>query len=192
MARTRKTNSKKPLESVDGRYFAMPHKVVDSLAYLRLRHTAKSLLFELSRQHNGVNNGHLHISQSWLLKRGWKSVATINQCKKDLIESGLIIQTRLGGLNAGPNRYALTWLPISNFVNLDLRPSQYHPGAYLLQGEIDYKKNPQIQFPKRDNSKNGAAASIASPVNGLIEPKNTTFATSVIEDNECLPLPIKT
>jgi hypothetical protein len=44
----------------------------------------------------------------------------------------LILQTRHGGLNNGSHWFALTWLPITNFVDLNISQRDYHPGQYLL------------------------------------------------------------
>jgi hypothetical protein len=93
-------------------------------------HTARSLLCELLRQHNGRNNGHLQLSSTWLKKRGWSSNDVAHRAKLESLERGLIIQTRQGGLNAGANLYAVTWLPISNFVGLDIKSKDYHPGKW--------------------------------------------------------------
>jgi hypothetical protein len=35
-------------------------------------------------------------------------------------------------LNNGSHWFALTWLPIDNFVDLDITSRDYHPGAYHL------------------------------------------------------------
>jgi len=84
--------------------------------------------------HDGKNNGHLHLSAKWLRGRGWKSNDGIQKAKLELLERGLIVKTREGGLNAGPDRYAVTWLAITNFVGLQIEPKGFHPGAYQLLG----------------------------------------------------------
>lgn len=126
--------SKKPPEAVTGRYTPAPHSLLDSVAFMGASHQTRSLLFELMRQHDGKNNGQLHLSTKWLRDRGWRSNDGIQKAKAEALERGLIIKTREGGLNAGPDRFAMTWLAIGNFVGLDIGPSTYHPGAYLLMG----------------------------------------------------------
>jgi len=121
---------KKILEAPQGLYTPLPHVLLDSAAFMGASHTARSLLCELLRQHNARNNGHLHLASTWLKKRGWNSNDVQYRAKLELIERGLIIQTRQGGLNAGANLYAVTWLPISNFVGLDIKPKDYHPGKW--------------------------------------------------------------
>ncbi len=95
---------------------------------------SRSLLYELMRQHDGRNNGHLHLSFKWLKTRGWMSANSIQRGKIELLERQLILKTREGGLNAGPDKYALTWLAITNYVGLHIASKDYQPGAYQLLG----------------------------------------------------------
>jgi hypothetical protein len=122
----------KPPESAQGRYFALPHTVLDSQAWIDCSPPAKALLLELCRQHTGSNNGRLHLSRTWLTPRGWGRPATVNKLRDELLSLRLILQTRHGGLNNGSNWFALTWLKITNFVDLNISQQEYHPGAYLL------------------------------------------------------------
>lgn len=133
--------SKKPLEAVTGRYTAIPHALLDSVAFMGASHAARSLIFEVMRQHDGKNNGHIHLSANWLKGRGWNSKDGIQKAKTEALNRGLIVKTREGGLNAGPDRYALTWLPITNFVGLGIEPRDYHPGAYLLMGPFSQSQS---------------------------------------------------
>lgn len=132
---------KKPAESVQGRYTALPHALLDTTAFMGAPHRARSLLYELIRQHNPEvgstgkgNNGHLHLSGKWLKLRGWNSKDGIQKAKLELLSRGLIIKTREGGLNNGADKYALTWMAITNFVGLDIQSKDYQPGAYLMLG----------------------------------------------------------
>jgi hypothetical protein len=126
--------NKKPAEAVQGRYTALPHALLDSTAFMGASHMARSLLYELMRQHDGKNNGHLHLSTRWLKSRGWNSANSVQRAKVELLTRGLAVKTREGGLNNGADRYALTWLGITNFVGLDIESKNYHPGAYQLLG----------------------------------------------------------
>jgi hypothetical protein len=120
-----------PSESVTGRYSPIPHSLLDSAAFQACSPLAKALVFELMRQHTGNNNGHIRLSQSWLLGRGW-CIASLYRARDELLHYGLIVQTRHGGLRNGSHLYAMTWLAVTNFVGLDIGANQYHPGAYLL------------------------------------------------------------
>lgn len=127
---------KRPVESISGLYGAIPHAVLDSTAFKGASYPAKALLFDLLRQHSGKNNGHLHLSFSWLASRGWKSRDVIQRARDELIRRGLLIQTRQGGLNIGASQYALTWLHISNYVALEIQGKDYHPGAWAFMDAL--------------------------------------------------------
>jgi hypothetical protein len=161
-------------EFVSGMYFALPHVVLDSVAYQLANYAAKALLLELGRQHNGRdNNGRLHLSQGWLVQRGWNSRDTIQRAKDELLARHLIVETRKGGFNRGPSLFALTWLPISNFVGLDMLPADYRPGAYAsLNGSP--KKKPSRPIIGTDCTDDrgkaapmaGMAKAVAAPITG--------------------------
>lgn len=119
-------------ESIVGRYAPVPHVVLDSVAYQGASFSARALLMEIIRQHCGSNNGHMQLSMGWLRKRGWNSWDVLYRARAELLDRGLIIETRKGGLNNGPSRFALTWLDISNFSGLDLQANEYRRGAYAL------------------------------------------------------------
>jgi hypothetical protein len=133
---------KRLVESISGLYGGIPHAVLDSTAFKGLSYPAKALLFELMRQHNAVkgNNGHLHLSFSWLARRGWKSRDVIQRARAELLERGLLIQTRQGGLNIGASGYALTWLHITNYVGLEIERKDYHPGAWGFMDALPIAK----------------------------------------------------
>ena len=61
---------KKParLELIFGGYSAIPWCVIDSDSFKGASDKAKSLLLALMRQHNGSNNGRLHLAKKWLYK----------------------------------------------------------------------------------------------------------------------------
>ena len=127
---------KRPVEAIKGLYSAIPHAVLDSVAFKGASYPAKALILDLMRQHSGNNNGHLHLAYSWLEGRGWKSRDVIHRAKAVLLERQLLIQTRQGGLNMGASQYAVTWLAISNFVGLDIQAKSYHPGACTFMNEL--------------------------------------------------------
>lgn len=90
------------------------------------------------------------------------------------MERGLIIKTREGGLNIGPDRYALTWLPITNFVGLQITRNDYHPGRYLFMDELPTSKGEKRPPPARSAAKrtvkrndHSATRSSAAPADGM-------------------------
>lgn len=185
--------NRKPVESVSGSYAALPHAVLDSVAFMGAGHTARSLLFDLMRQHNGSNNGRLHLTTTWLRRRGWNSADTIQKAKQELMARGLIVMAKQGGLNAGPCLYAVTWLPISNFVGLDLRPKDYHPGAWHFMNKLPEMKPRKPCSDSRNSAVPGHGIAPPSPIpaNGTERPVSGAIAVPAFGNNECLPLPPK-
>jgi len=125
-------NKQARLESISGGYAAIPWTVLDSVSFKGASDKAKALLFALMRQHNGNNNGHLHLAKQWLYKQGWTCHENNSKARKELIERGLIEQTKRGGLNIGADLFALTWYDITNYVGLDITAKGYSRGKYLL------------------------------------------------------------
>lgn len=152
---------KRPVEAIGGLYGAIPHTVLDSVAFMGASYPAKSLLFELMRQHSGGNNGHLHLSFSWLQRRGWKSRDVIQRARDELMQRNLLIQTRQGGLNIGASRYAVTWLRISNFVGLEIEAKDYHPGAWAFMETLPLPNRNASASPPHGK---GNTASRYSPI----------------------------
>lgn len=188
--------TKKPPESVNGGYSAVPWKLLDSQAFMGATDRAKSLLYALMRQHNGSNNGRFQLTDKWLAIHGWPSKELNAKARAELIERGLIVQTRWGGLNSGCNLYALTWLPISNFTGLDISAASFHQGAW---GNCKLPATARRRPPKKrdtppDNRGNatppiGAVDSLTTPT---IEAKKAllgTFTAPTTGNNVLLPLP---
>lgn len=187
---------KKPVESVSGGYSALPWAVMDSPAYTGASIAAKALLCALIRQHNGANNGRLHLSHKWLAPRGWPSKSTVEKARAELIERGLIVQTKQGGLFIGPTWFAVTWLPISNHVGLDIGAHQYHKGAYLLcklpptaRRKPPTKKNCQPVHRGSADPTTGAVSRPADPTTGAINAVSGGFPDPTTGDDVLLPLP---
>jgi hypothetical protein len=128
-------------EQVDGGFVALPYSVLDSEAWQHCSARAAALLIELARQHNGKNNGHLHLAVNWLKTRGWKSADQIQKGKRELLERRLVVKTYQGGLGIGPDLYALTWHKITNFLRLEISPQNYQKGLYLTYRTQDEPKH---------------------------------------------------
>ncbi len=110
----------------------------------------------------------------WMKKRGWTSNDVLHRAKLELIERGLIIQTRQGGLNAGANRYAMTWLDISNYVGLDIQSKHYHPGAWRSMDNLAVIGKHKLNSALRCGAAppDGVAEPLAAPPHGA----KTTFS----------------
>lgn len=190
------SRQKKPDEAVRGRYAALPHAVLDSPAYTGASIAAKALLNEVARQHNGTNNGRLHLSHKWLAPRGWQSKSTVEKARTELIERGLIVQTKQGGLFVGASWHALTWLPILNHVGLETSPSTYHPGGWQFcdlpptaRRKPPMKKISQPVHRGSTDPTTGAVDSPTDPTAGAIKPVFGTSPDPYTGDDVCIPLP---
>jgi hypothetical protein len=182
---------KKPLEAVKGPFFALPYAVMDSVAFRRASHVARALLLEAGRQLNGSNNGHLQLTVGWLRKREWPSAGTIQRAKEELVERGLLVQTRQGGKNAGASWFAVTWLDITNFVGLDIRPQDYHRGAWQFMDKLP-PVNPWKACSDSQNSPVPVAGTGDQPAvleAGTKMPRIGANAVPVGGNNVCIPLP---
>lgn len=111
----------------------MPFDVLDSAAYLSLSHPARSLLLELLRQYDGLNNGGLTLTSKRLRERGWTSNDVIARARDDLLRVGLLFQTVQGRRPSWASWFALT------FVSLD-RLNGFDPGVERAFERGAYRK----------------------------------------------------
>lgn len=96
-------------------YAGIPRLVMESEDYKNLSGSAVKLLNEFCYQFRGGNNGNLTCAFSVLKDRGWKSRATIEKARDELLKANLVVQTREGRfLNPGGvcALYGLTWFAI--------------------------------------------------------------------------------
>lgn len=91
-----------------GGFSAWPHACASSPYFYRLSNSAKALLFDLLGQLRRDNNGNLTCAYTVLHRRGWKSKATVQRARDELLKSGWIVVTRYGGLGI-TELYALTF-----------------------------------------------------------------------------------
>lgn len=126
-----KRRFKNAAEKRDGSGFiAVPLVVLESSAYINLSTAATKLLWDVAAQLRGDNNGHLYCAWVVMSSRGWKSEATLNKAKKELLESGLLFETRKG---ARPNKaawYAVTWQALDAITGMDINAASFPRGAY--------------------------------------------------------------
>ncbi len=192
----RRSRNKRP-ESVSGGYSAIPWCVVDSNSFKGASDKAKSLLFALMRQHNGSNNGRLHLAKAWLYRQGWTCDENNRKARKELLERGLIIHTKQGGLNMGANLFALTWFDISNYIGLDIDARTYRKGAYAL---CDLEPTRRRKPPSKKTHQPDYRASTGTTTETVKQFTGTTaesvkgvlgtFTGTTTEHNVITPLPI--
>jgi hypothetical protein len=106
-------------------FIKLLHWVMLDPAYRAASHRARSLLLDIGLQYNGKNNGKLVVCDKALKPLGWNSRDGLTKAKRELLELGLLVETRRG---ARPNRaawYALGWLPLDVKDGLDISPRSY-------------------------------------------------------------------
>ena len=108
-------------------FVMLPHHVLghDNFRYLSPR--ATKYLMDLLAQYRGYNNGDLAATLKMMQERGWNSSDQLQKAKAELIEKGVIIVARQGGINKA-NLYAVTFFPINECEGkLDIAPTQTAP-----------------------------------------------------------------
>lgn len=184
--------NKRPPETISGQFLAIPRNVKRSESFKACSPLARALLIELVDQHNGANNGRLHLSYVYLREQGFRSKDQISKGRDELMARNLIILTRQGGLPirnggkttfSGASWFALTWHHITNFVGLEISPSQYHPGAWARPCQLPNRPQPaalkvaqtkrRLQPVSQDSSDlyHGPEQSDSNPCHGSVEPK---------------------
>lgn len=114
-----------------GAFIQVPIVVLNSTAYRRLTVSAKALLWDVVCQYKGDNNGKL--LTGWKImseERGWVSKDTLNRAKTELLDSGLLFETRKG---ARPNKSswcAATWWHLNWTPEMDIREQDFPRGLY--------------------------------------------------------------
>lgn len=126
---SRKPRKRDPTENrwsdIDGGMaFTIPYTLLRHPNTKQLSPWAVKLLFDLSRQYTGFNNGWLCATFSLMKDAGWRSDHTVRKAAKELMHYALIQQTQKGGRNR-PNLYALTWRRIDGKKDrfLDVLPT---------------------------------------------------------------------
>lgn len=108
------------------------HKpLLETEDFISLKGNSIKLLIDVAQQYNGYNNGDLCAALSVMRKRGWNSNQQLQKALKELLEKNLLTQTRQGGLNIGPNLYAITWQPIDSCNGkIDVKPTDIAPRSF--------------------------------------------------------------
>ena len=112
-------------------YLHLHKLLLDSEDFKSLKGNSIKLLIDIAQQFNGRNNGDLCASLSLMRKRGWNSNQQLSKALRELIDKNLIMLTKQGGLNMGPNLYAITWQPIHECNGkLDVKPTTKPPRLF--------------------------------------------------------------
>lgn len=130
----RKLNKHDKDKRESGGYCAWPHACTKHPNFYKLGNSAKALLFELLGQYRGNNNGDLCCAWGLMKDRGWNAKATVERARDQLVSTGWIVLTRVGGRNKA-NLYALTFYTIDECGGkLDDRTFRGSPLGYWKTG----------------------------------------------------------
>lgn len=134
-----RTSSPRKLESrrrkakgrlTSGTFFLIPTEVLNSPAYISLSRKSRALLIDLGAQARGNNNGDISATYTMLRRRGWTSKETLSRAIAELLDRGLIQQTRQGYLGRC-SLYAFTWRGIDECKGkLDVRADPVASGLW--------------------------------------------------------------
>lgn len=163
-----------------GGFVALPWSVLDSPAYARLSHPARSLLLEIARQFVRDNNGRMLASYAHLSKRGWKSKSLIQRAKGELLAAGFIFETVMG---QRPNKaawYAVTWYALDRIPGYDVGAT----AAFVRGAYKNAALTPSMGASKRRIAPSmGARGLPVAPSMGAMEATNATSLAPSMGDH---------
>lgn len=178
MSRRTESRNRASSKRIEGRFLALPHDVLDSMAYVSLSHTARSLLLELGRQYMSNNNGMLVLSAKYLRKRGWNSADVLTRAKRELLKAELIYETVMGHRPNKASRYAVTWASLDSSPAYDFGAEKgFVRGAYR-QGKYD------VLIPSERH-----CSGTAAPVDGVGRLCIKPSAGAVMPQHDEVPTP---
>ena len=133
---TRKPWKKAGEKRDGGGFITLPLSALNSRAYIEASPHARMLLIDLYMQYRGDNNGDLCAAWKIMKLRGWRSEATLGKAKRQLLELGLIVETRKGARPNKASLYAVTWCDLDHCSKLDMSERAFPRGAYKLLNPV--------------------------------------------------------
>lgn len=125
----------------DGGFLALPSALLNCSKFRALSGNGVKLLLDIGSQFNGKNNGDLSAAWKVMHPKGWKSEATLNRAKQELLAAGFIAETRKGRLPNLCSLYGITWQPLNPSTKLDIGPNGFPAGAWADLPRLAVKKN---------------------------------------------------
>jgi hypothetical protein len=124
-----------------GAFMTVPLSVLNSRAYIEAGAHARMLLVDLFAQYRGDNNGDLCAAWKLMKPRGWRSEATLQKAKRELLDLELIVETRMGARPNKASLYAVTWCALDPCGGkLEMSPRDFPRGAYRLRDPVPVLK----------------------------------------------------
>jgi hypothetical protein len=120
-----------------GRFAGIPIWILESVVYASLSPLSKALLYELTGQYNGHNNGYLSLTRSDLKRRGFPTNVSNQKAIESLMAVGLITRTRVGGICRGKHvchLYSVNWQSADELRDrpFDMRPMTWLENKKLI------------------------------------------------------------
>lgn len=132
---------RKKKSSITGAFLALPMAMLNCPKYRALSSSGVKLLIDIASQYNGKNNGDLSAAWKIMKPKGWRSEATLDRAKKELLAAEFIAQTRQGRLPNLCTLYGVTWMALNPDPKLDVGPRGFPYGAWFqLQAESPKKR----------------------------------------------------
>ena len=128
-------------QSYAGGFLLLPAAMLNCPKFRALSSSAVKLLVDMGSQYNGKNNGDLCAAWKVMHPKGWKSEATLNKAKKELLAAGFIAQTRMGRLPNLCSLYGITWQALNPSSKLDVGPNGFPVGAWAELPPAKARKN---------------------------------------------------
>ena len=168
----------------DGKQFVLlPRVVLESPGYRQAGHSARSMLIDIAMQYTGHNNGKLVACAKYVQPLGWNSNATVLHAVRELLASGLLIETRKG---ARPNKaawFALSWLDLDQGQGLDIDPKLYRRGDYMRPAKPVPVGGSTRTVKATEARKLAAAEKRAGKQNASLTPSNGAGRTAIAPCN---------
>lgn len=123
-----------------GAFLAVPMALLHCPKFRTLSGNGVKLLLDIASQFNGKNNGDLSAAWKSMHPKGWKSEATLNRAKQELLAAGFIAETRKGRLPNLCSLYGITWQPLNQNPKLDIQAAGFPVGAWAEMPRTDARK----------------------------------------------------
>lgn len=113
-----------------GGFLALPHEMLNGRKFRALTASGVKLLIDIASQYNGKNNGDLCAAWKIMHPKGWRSEATLDRAKKELLATGFIAETRKGKRPNLCTLYGVTWRPLNPNPKHDIKPFAFPVGEW--------------------------------------------------------------
>jgi hypothetical protein len=168
------------------RFVGVPFWVMNHASFRAASHRARALLFDILLQYNGRNNGSLVVCDKALKPLGWNSRDGLTKSKKELVDLGLLVETRAG---AKPNKaswYAVSWRQLDVKEGLDIDPRKY---VTLAARQIEVRPPHDGLETKKIRPPHGLETQSTRPPHGRMQPESGSSSRPPHGQYLCIAIP---